>query len=250
MKIIISPAKRMEECQDLFAPGAYPEFLEQTKLLYEALKAMEEGELGKLFRANAQITRQNYLRYQEMCLERAATPALLSYVGIQFQSMAPKVFSYEQWEYVKTHLRILSGFYGILRPDDRITPYRLEMQARLSMNSKKDLYDFWGDSLCRALLRDESAGSRVIVNLASKEYSRSIEPYLSEDTRFVTCVFGTTDGNRVKMKASAAKIARGTMVRYMAGKQIEDVEEIKHFSELGYRFSRERSTENCFVYLL
>ena len=97
---------------------------------------------------------------------------------------------------------------------------------------------------------DESAGSRVIVNLASKEYSRSIEPYLSEDTRFVTCVFGTTDGNRVKMKASAAKIARGTMVRYMAGKQIEDVEEIKHFSELGYRFSRERSTENCFVYLL
>ena len=164
--------------------------------------------------------------------------------------MAPKVFSYEQWEYVKTHLRILSGFYGILRPDDRITPYRLEMQARLSMNSKKDLYDFWGDSLCRALLRDESAGSRVIVNLASKEYSRSIEPYLSEDTRFVTCVFGTTDGNRVKMKASAAKIARGTMVRYMAGKQIEDVEEIKHFSELGYRFSRERSTENCFVYLL
>ena len=211
---------------------------------------MEEGELGKLFRANAQITRQNYLRYQEMCLERAATPALLSYVGIQFQSMAPKVFSYEQWEYVKTHLRILSGFYGILRPDDRITPYRLEMQARLSMNSKKDLYDFWGDSLCRALLRDESAGSRVIVNLASKEYSRSIEPYLSEDTRFVTCVFGTTDGNRVKMKASAAKIARGTMVRYMAGKQIEDVEEIKHFSELGYRFSRERSTENCFVYLL
>lgn len=250
MKIIISPAKRMEECQDLFAPGAYPELLEQTKLLYEALKAMEEGELGKLFRANAQITRQNYLRYQEMCLERAATPALLSYVGIQFQSMAPKVFSYEQWEYVKTHLRILSGFYGILRPDDRITPYRLEMQARLSMNSKKDLYDFWGDSLCRALLRDESAGSRVIVNLASQEYSRSIEPYLSEDTRFVTCVFGTTDGNRVKMKASAAKIARGTMVRYMAGKQIEDVEEIKHFSELGYRFSRERSTENCFVYLL
>lgn len=249
MKIIISPAKRMEECADLFEPGALPELLGQTKILYEVLKAMGEDELGKLFRANAGITRQNYLRYQEMRLEHAATPALLSYVGLQFQTMAPRVFSREQWEYVKKHLRILSGFYGILRPDDRITPYRLEMQARLSVNGRKDLYDFWGDLLSRALLRDENAGGRVVVNLASREYSRSIEPHLTEDTRFVTCMFGSLDGHSIKMKASAAKMARGEMVRYMAEKQIEDVEEIRDFSGLGYRFCEEMSTENCFVYL-
>ena len=123
-----------------------------------------------------------------MDLERRLTPALLSYEGIQYQYMAPGVFEQGQWDYVQEHLRILSGFYGILKPLDGIVPYRLEMQAKVELPSGiKSLYDYWGSSICRELAADET----LIVNLASKEYSRAVEPYLEAHIDNVNCVFGT-----------------------------------------------------------
>lgn len=255
MKIIISPAKKMEECQDMFEPGGYSVFLAQTKTLHRILRSMTEPELKKLFKANDQITRENLARYQSMDLDRAMTPALLSYIGIQYQYMAPKLFSFEQWEYVKKHLRILSGFYGILKPDDRVTPYRLEMQARLSVDGKKDLYDFWGDSLLRQIICEEKeqAGDEpaqpVILNLASKEYSKAVESCLTSDIRYVTCVFGIPDGGKIRTKATEAKMARGEMVRFMAENQIEDIERIRDFCGLGYCYSEEYSDKNHFIFL-
>lgn len=243
MKIIISPAKKMEECQDIFVPGGFPQYLPWTKQLYGLLKSMSEEELQSLFGANAQITRQNFERYQTMDLMRALTPALLSYVGIQYQYMAPKLFSNEEWEYVNRHLRILSGFYGILKPDDRVTPYRLEMQTKLPADGKKDLYEFWGRKLYDAL--EDS----VIINLASREYSRAVEPYLTPDDRFVTCVFGEYKEGKVKVKATEAKMARGEMVRYMAQNRIREPEEIKDFDRLGYRYWEELSLKDTFIFI-
>lgn len=52
MKIIISPAKKMEECSDLFEPGGFPVFLDRTKRLHERLCSMSEEELNELFKAN------------------------------------------------------------------------------------------------------------------------------------------------------------------------------------------------------
>lgn len=264
MKIIISPAKKMEECQDIFEPGRLPEYIERTESLYEKLKSMTEDELQKVFKANDQITRQNFERYRTMDLHRAQSPALLAYVGIQYQYMAPKLFSYAQWEYVKEHLRILSGFYGILRPEDRVTPYRLEMQAKLAVDGAKDLYEFWGRSLYEAVVQNTRTGGidrteiretgtggqrNVILNLASKEYSKAIEPYLTENDRYVTCVFGTRQDGRIKVKATEAKMARGEMVRFMAEKNIMDIEQIKTFDRLGYRYSETDSDEDTFVYI-
>ncbi|MFR3765256.1 MAG: YaaA family protein, partial [[Clostridium] symbiosum] len=177
---------------------------------------------------------------QAMDLDRALTPALLSYVGIQYQYMAPHLFSHGQWEYVKNHLRILSGFYGILRPDDRVTPYRLEMQARLAVDGKKDLYDFWGSSLFEKLTgkteeeTEPGSGGKaentpVILNLASREYSKAIEPFLTPDIRFVTCVFGVLKDGKVKIKATEAKMARGEMVRFLAENNVTDVEAVRVF---------------------
>ena len=243
MKIIISPAKKMEECQDIFAPGGFPQYLPWTKQLYELLKSMTEEELKNLFKANDQITRQNFERFQTMDITRALTPALLSYVGIQYQYMAPKLFSNEEWEYVNRHLRILSGFYGVLKPDDRVTPYRLEMQTKLSADGKKDLYEFWGRKLYDAV------GDSVIINLASKEYSKAIEPYLAPGDRFVTCIFGEYKDNKVKVKATEAKMARGEMVRYMAQNRIRQPEDIKNFDCLGYRYSKELSLEDTFIFI-
>lgn len=248
MKIIISPAKKMEICNDLFAENGTPRFLYRTKQIYERLRAMDEAALQQLLKANDAIVHENFLRYQVMNLERSHTPALLSYVGIQYQYMAPRLFSERQWEYVKDHLRILSGFYGILRPDDAVTPYRLEMQAKLSVDGAKDLYGFWGRMLYDSLIEEEE-GSPVILNLASKEYSKVIEPWITPDVRYITCVFGQQKDGKIRVKATEAKMARGEMVRFLAETEARDVEMAKEFSALDFSYSEEHSDKDTFVFL-
>ena len=120
------------------------------------------------------IAALNVERLRTMDLERGLTPALLSYVGIQYQTMAARVFETGQYEFLQEHLRILSGFYGLLRPLDPVAPYRLEMQARLAVDGHRDLYSFWGSRLGAAL----AAETDTVVDLASREYSRAVLPYL------------------------------------------------------------------------
>jgi len=245
MQIIISPAKQMRTDTDSIETGELPLFLRDTERLLRELQTFDRASLRKLFAANEKITEENYERYAHMDLRRQLTPALLSYVGIQYQYMAPQVFTREQWAYVKSHLWILSGFYGILRPDQGVTPYRLEMQARLSVDGNKDLYGFWGEKLYRELVRED----RTILNLASKEYARAVELYLEEDVRYITCVFGTLTEGRVKVKGTEAKMARGEMVRWLALNQIEKPEELVRFEGLGFSYCPERSGENEYIFL-
>ena len=246
MKIIISPAKKMRVQTDIIEETGMPVFLEDAKRLHDILKAYSMEQLKKLFGANDAITRQNYERYQTMDLERSLTPAVLAYVGLQYQSMAPDIFTGSQWEYVKEHLRILSGFYGVLKACDGVVPYRLEMQARLPVDGKKDLYGFWGNRLYEELTAD---GDGVIVNLASKEYSRAVEPWLTASDTFITCVCGTEQEGKVRVRATAAKMARGEMVRFMAANGVKTAEELKEFHALGYRYREEYSFENEYVYV-
>lgn len=245
MKIIISPAKKMRENPDDFPADRFPEFLEDTKLLCEEIRKLSFAQARELWKCNDKLTELNFRRYVHMDLEKASTPAILAYEGLQYQHMAPVVFTREAADYAKKHLRILSGFYGILRPFDRVTPYRLEMQAALAVGKKKNLYDFWGDKLYRALSDED----RTIVNLASKEYSKAVEPYLQPEDRFITIVFGELDQKKIKQKGTLAKMARGEMVRYMAEKQITKLERIREFTALGYKFSEEYSTEREWVFL-
>lgn len=245
MQIIISPAKQMRVDTDSIEAEGQPFFLEETKKLLSRLKTFDRGELRELFRANEKITEENYLRYACMDLEKGRTPALLSYVGLQYQYMAPQVFTVDQWEYVRKHLWILSGFYGMLRPKQGITPYRLEMQARLSVGEAKDLYAFWGDRLYKELVREE----QVVLNLASKEYSKAIEPYLKQEIRYVTCVFGSLQEGKVKVKGTEAKMARGEMVRWLSMQQIEEPEDVRKFEGLGFSCCADRSGPGEYVFL-
>lgn len=255
MKIIISPAKKMQVRQDEFPWRALPAYVEDAGKLAELLKGYTESELKKLFAANDSITHENFLRYRDMDVRRGLTPAVLAYVGIQYQYMAPQIFSQAQWQYVCRHLRILSGLYGVLRADDGIVPYRLEMQARLSTERGKDLYAYWGDSIYRALKEENQApdsgrtGGVKILNLASKEYSRAVEPWLKAEDEFVTCIFGTLKDGAVKVKATEAKMARGEMVRFLAERGAEDFETAKEFRCLGFSFDPDRSTERQYVFV-
>ena len=246
MKIIISPAKKMNVDTDVFGHIELPVFLSRTKELMNYMKGLTFAEAKKLWGCNDKIAEQNFERYASMDLERGLTPAIISYEGIQYQYMSPMVLSEAGLDYIQKHLRILSGFYGILKPFDGVTPYRLEMQAKASVGGFKDLYDYWGDSLYQELTSD---GDHVILNLASKEYSKCIEKYIGKDDSFVTCVFGEMADGKVVQKGTLAKMARGEMVRYMAENQIDSLEGAKGFSGLGYVFSEELSSDKEYVFL-
>lgn len=245
MRIIISPAKKMNVDEDGFAPGGLPVFLEETERLMGVMQKMTPEELQKLWKCNDAIARLNVERLAEMDLRRHLTPAILSYEGIQYQYMAPRVFETGHLAYVREHLRILSGFYGLLRPFDGVTPYRLEMQARLSVEGCRDLYAFWGGRLAGQL----AAETDLVLNLASREYSRGVEPHLPAGVGFLTCTFGQWKDGRVVEKGTMCKMARGQMVRWLAENQITRPADIRAFSDLDYRFSPERSTDWNYVFL-
>ena len=245
MRIIISPAKQMQTDTDTFACSTLPVFMEKTKILMQWIRSLTYEEQKKLWACNDKIARQNAERFAHMDLQKNLTPALLAYDGIQYTYMAPAVFEDGQYEYVQDHLRILSAFYGVVKPMDGVVPYRLEMQAKAAVAGHKNLYDFWGDDLYREVLDD----SRIIVNLASKEYAKCIQKYLQPEDLFITCIFGEANGSKVVQKGVYAKMARGEMVRFMAGIHAEEPEQMKDFNWSGYRYDEERSSETEYVFI-
>ena len=246
MQIIISPAKKMIVDTDSFPPENLPAFLPRTERLLSALRAMSPPALQALWKCNDAIAALNVERLAAMDLRRNLTPAILSYEGIQYRYMAPTVFETGHLDYIRDHLRILSGFYGLLRPFDGVVPYRLEMQARLSVDGCRDLYAFWGEKLARALAGE----SGWVLDLASKEYSRAVLPHLPPSVRVVSCVFGELrpDGKVVE-KGTLCKMARGEMVRYLAQIRGEEPEALRGFDRLHYTFSPEHSDETTYVFL-
>ncbi len=245
MRIIISPAKKMNMDTDSLPWRERPSFLHCTDRLLEVLRHMDGAALQKLWKCNDSIAALNVMRLARMDLRRNLTPAVLAYEGIQYQYMAANVFTEQEYDYIQEHLRILSGFYGLLRPFDGVTAYRLEMQAKLAVDGAKDLYAFWSDRLARQLFSETDC----ILNLASKEYSLCISKYLNPDICFITCVFGEERGGKVIEKGTMCKMARGEMVRFMAESQITKLEQIKAFDRLDYQYSPERSGENTYVFL-
>lgn len=246
MRIIISPAKKMKADTDTLPWHDLPVFLPRTQRLLARLKDMPYEELKRLWKCNDQIARLNAERLWEMDLHRNLTPAILAYEGLQYQYMAPDVFTQREYDYAQEHLRILSGFYGVLRPLDGIRPYRLEMQAKLQMDGAKDLYGFWGDALACDIWRETDC----VINLASREYSVCISGYLPPRARFVTCVFGEEREGRVIEKGTMCKMARGEMVRFMAENRIEKPEAIRQFERLHYRYSERHSDARTYVFVL
>lgn len=245
MRIIISPAKKMKVDTDSLNYYQLPEFIKKTEFLLSYLKELSYDSLKSLWDCSDKIAALNYERIHKINLYKNLTPAILSFEGIQYQYMAPGVFEIKELQYLETHLRIISGFYGILRPFDGVVPYRLEMKAKLEGSGFKSLYEFWDSSIADTLFSE----SDCIINLASKEYSKCISKYLNNNIRFITCVFGEISGEKIVEKGTLVKMARGEMVRFMTEKQIKNVEDIKNFNRLNYSFSKQLSDENTYVFI-
>ncbi len=260
MRIIISPAKKMNTDSDSMACESLPCFLDDAERIMKWMRSRTPQEARAIWECNEKLAVMNYRRFQEMELRQNLMPALLAYEGIQYQYMAPMAFTREAWAYVQRNLRILSGFYGVLRPLDGVAPYRLEMQAKVKIEGYPaaedtaeavaacgfgDLYGFWGSRIYQEVLDD----SRIIINLASKEYSRCVEEHLSKEDHFITCIFGELQNDKVIQKGTHAKMARGEMVRFLAENQVSRPEEMRDFCGLGYRFREELSDETEYVFI-
>lgn len=249
MRIILSPAKKMKIASDSLEPTGLPCFQRETQAIAKYLKGLSYEKVKRLWACNDKIATENYERLKSAEPFEGVTPAILAYDGIAFTYMAPGIFQYGEFDYVQEHLRILSGFYGVLKPMDAVVPYRLEMQAKAKIEGSKNLYDFWGDKLYKEVIPKD----HIIINLASKEYSKTIEKDLSKEDIFITCTFGELSSvkgvEKVIQKGVYAKMARGEMVKFMAENNVKAPEEIKAFNRLGYEFCKERSSDCHYVFL-
>lgn len=243
MRIIISPAKKMRVDSDSFKARSTPVFEDRARELQAYLRSLSVSELKKVWACSDKLF-EKAVKLLDHELERAQTPAIIAYDGIQYQYMAPSVFSYDELEYVESHLRIISGFYGLLRPFDKVIPYRLEMQAKCL--SKGGLYAYWKDDIYNELMDKD----RTVLNLASEEYSKAIRPYIKEGDRFVDVYFAErgSDGKLVE-KGVYAKIARGEMVRYLASVKAESPEVAKAFTSSGYHFEESLSKDDLYFFI-
>lgn len=215
-----------------------PLFKEKRDQLFQTLSAMSLDQLQALYGSSLNVCLPVYeqLQRQKQGIIPPASPALLSYNGVAFQSMAPDVFTDRQWEYAESHLRILSGMYGVVHPLDGIIPYRLEMAQKMPVS----LYEFWGKDLVDAL------DDPCLINLASKEYAKAITPWQKViDVRFFE---ETSDGSR-KEKGVYVKKARGAMVRWMAEHEAQTPEDLHEFDQMGYHFDPQASSDYCLVFV-
>lgn len=242
MEIIISPAKQMKPDYDTFYPEAYPQFLPQTQTILAALKALTPAARQKLWAASDKLAAQAEAQLAAIDFKGPLTPAVLAYVGVQYQAMAPDLFTEPALQYISAHLKILSGFYGVLRPFDGIVPYRLEMGAKLAVAGSANLYQFWGRRLHDAL-------QFPVLNLASVEYAKAVRPYLAPDETMIDVVFGHLVDGVVKTRATKAKLARGAMVRYLAEHQLSNPAMIVNFDHPRYHYAADLSTATKYVFL-
>lgn len=238
MKVILSPAKKMIRADDDFAWRDLPVFLDGSRKLLAELRSYDEKQLKNIWKCSDKLVRENMERLSAMDLEHSLSPAVFSYVGLAFQHMAPGALTDRGLAWLQENLRILSGFYGILKPFDGIAPYRLEMQAMLPETGS--LYQFWGDKLYREI------GNDLILNLASKEYSDAVLPYAGDN--YITIVFAQKKNGKLIQKGTLAKMARGEMVYWLAENDIQKPDDVKQFNT-GYQYSDEDSDDHTYVFL-
>lgn len=228
---------KMKPCLDHTFELSRPLFQKESDQLFQSLSKKTSAQLLSIYNCSQRTFIPVYqeLQRQKSGLLPPLAPALLAFEGIAFRYMAPGVFSDDEWEYINQHLRILSGRYGVLRPLDGVVPYRLEMKHKIPFS----LYEFWGDKLQKAL------DDETIINLASKEYSRAVSPY----QKLIDVRFFELENGRCREKGVYAKMARGSMVRWMAENRVTDPEQLKAFDLFGYRFDQEASSAWNYVFV-
>jgi len=253
MLMIISPAKKLEmEVPALLAAYSRPAFIDRSAELVGIMRQKTSAELAALMRISSTLSELNERRYKAWHLPfelSNAKQALFAFRGDVYASLDADSLEAAGVDYAQGHLRILSGLYGVLRPLDLMQAYRLEMGTRLDGRHGRDLYAVWGDAHTSALA-DELAGQaqQTLVNLASDEYSRSVDlkrmPGGAVNIHFKEHKNGTYQTIGIH-----AKRARGLMCRYAIDKRVKDPEALKNFDQANYAYRAELSTASDWVFV-
>ena len=251
MLIVLSPAKRLDFTDpDPALPATARRFVEDTASLAVTAGRQTRADLRKLMGISEDLARLNQERFKTFDPNALDTgiQAAFAFAGDVYQGLEARTLDAAGLTFAQDHVRILSGLYGLLRPLDRIQPYRLEMGVRLRTRRGQSLYDFWGDRLSRQLNADaEGQAHPVVVNLASQEYFGAIDAKALK-IPVVTPHFREEKDGESRIISFFAKKARGTMTRFAIDERIEDPQALKAFDRDGYRFDKAASTGTDWIF--
>jgi len=256
MIAILSPAKDMNVLPNeerATSKHTQPTFLNEAEKLIDVLRHFKKEELKDLMKISDKLATLNYDRYanwDEKHTVKNATQAIYSFTGEAYRGLDAASLKASDAEYAQNVFRVLSGLYGVLRPLDLIQPYRLEMGTKYGFRDKKNLYDFWGNKITENIEKaiETSPGEKVLVNLASNEYSKAID-FKKLKYKVVTPSFYEERNGKLKMITVYAKKARGMMTRFIIENRIEKLEDLKAFDLDGYYFSNDNSEAGKLVFV-
>lgn len=248
MHIVISPAKKIDtNTQAPIETYTDIRFADEAKTLAKVLKGKSRNELKKLMDISPALAKLNYERYQNWHTpysKEEARQAIYAFKGDVFAAMNAFSMSEKKIDFAQKHLSILSGLYGLLRPLDLILPYRLEMGTKLKTSKGNNLYQFWGDNITERLSEYMTENnSKILVNLASNEYFKSINTKKLK-ARVVTPIFKNSKNGEYKTISIFAKKARGLMTRFIIENEIANPDDLLGFNDNGYYFNSNLSTPN------
>lgn len=252
MLIVLSPAKSLDyDTPSVTEKYTTPDFIADSAELIAVLKTYSPAQIGSLMSISDQLAVLNTDRYASWSKKFTtdnAKQAVLAFNGDVYEGLDANALTKKQLDYVQSHVRILSGLYGVLRPLDLMQPYRLEMGTKLANPRGKDLYAFWGDIVTKALNTEfAQQKAKVLINLASEEYFKVVKPKIL-DAEVIAPVFEDWKGGKYKIISFYAKRARGLMARYAALNAVTDPEQLKGFDLDGYEFDESVSTEKKWVF--
>jgi cytoplasmic iron level regulating protein YaaA (DUF328/UPF0246 family) len=244
MLAIMSPARNIRPVSLVGVEPDRPLFQSETRRLADVLRGYSPWELESLLDVNPQRAFDFYDFYQRFDSAAPGTPVLLAYYGAAFRNLNAQELNLDGFFFAQEHLRILSAFYGLLRPADGILPYRFGIKRDFKINGQ-DLYAFWGDRLYRELYK----GGGPVVNLTSVDYARLVTPYLAPEDILITCRFLVQKPGGARGTVSTVRTARGQMARYLIKNRITQPEGLKAFDWEGYRFIESRSDDFNYIFI-
>lgn len=252
MLIFLSPAKSLDyQTPPHIATYTVPAYLKQSELLIKQLRKLSPADIANLMTLSDPLALLNFKRYAEWHLPftpENAKQAALAFDGDVYDGLSAKTLSADDLDFAQQHVRILSGLYGILKPLDLIQPYRLEMGTRFANKAGKNLYEFWGERLLKAINAELTDMPRpVAINLASEEYFKAAVGRKIKG-QLIQPVFEDWKNGQYKIISFYAKRARGLMTRYVVENRLNEPEGLKKFDTDGYAFEPSVSDENTWVF--
>ncbi len=252
MLFLLSPAKSLDyETPVGELPHTLPPFLDRSAALVEVLRRKSPRQIAQLMDISDPLAALNAARFQAWSRKftpRNARQAVLAFNGDVYDGLQARSLKPDDLHWAQDHVRILSGLYGVLRPLDRMQPYRLEMGTQLAVGDTKNLYQFWGASVAENLNRQLQADKTpVVINLASQEYAKVVDRRALK-ARVIDCVFEEWKSGVWKIISFNAKKARGLMVRHAIMKRIDTPRKLEGFKLEGYAFDKAASQPDRLVF--